>query len=210
MWVVTSARDYSARPLERVCGFRFVCKLTMPVTSSLLYLFSVCSSCFFCFAIKSLHCCKCTFIHRRGHVWRWATHQLILRLFQWSNKDSRLISALKMNSSRGTGGRCTTRSPRRTQSTGQRTATRGRASSAGTPPPSVRLEGGMILWRTEIQTSHFCASFYFSEDLNQEVVIFGSNWNHHGTFCIPFPSTETCTTHYWKWNTSKQITIGPL
>lgn len=37
MWVVTSARDYSARPLEQVCGVRVVCKLTMPATSFILY-----------------------------------------------------------------------------------------------------------------------------------------------------------------------------
>ena len=28
--------DHSARPLERVCGVRVVCKLTMPVTSFVL------------------------------------------------------------------------------------------------------------------------------------------------------------------------------
>lgn len=58
-----------------------------------------------------------------------------------------LISALKINSSRGTGGHCTTYSRRQKQMIGWDTATLGRGSSGGKLPPSVLLEGGMILVR---------------------------------------------------------------
>lgn len=55
MWVVTSARDYSARPLERVCGVRVVCKLAIPATSFILYRYLLCvclSSCVLCFPLS--------------------------------------------------------------------------------------------------------------------------------------------------------------
>lgn len=58
-----------------------------------------------------------------------------------------LISALKINSSRCTEGRCTTCSRRQKQTIGRDTAIRGQGSSDGKLPPSVLLEGGMILVR---------------------------------------------------------------
>lgn len=149
--------DYSARPpLSCVCvwGVRVVLKLVNYACNQFHIVWGLCVICvflyfvFICFPVKS-RLWK-LYIHPsyggRGVMYdTWATHHPILRLSQWSNKDSRLISALRINSSRCTGGRCTTCSLRRKQTTGSGTATRGRGSSAGKPPPSVLLEEGMIL-----------------------------------------------------------------
>lgn len=82
-----------------------------------------------------------------------ATHILIPRPPQWSKRSVCPISALKINSSRGTGGRCTTCSQRRKRRSGCCTATRDPGSSAGKAPPSVLLEEERIL--LEAQTQHF-------------------------------------------------------
>lgn len=86
------------------------------------------------------------YIHpSRGESCHWATHPLILRLFLWSNKNSCLGSALKINSSIGTGGLCTTWTQRRKQTTGQHTARPDQGSSVG-KPLSVFLHVGTSLW----------------------------------------------------------------
>lgn len=155
MWVVTSEIILLGR-LSRVCvwGVRVVLKLVNYACNQFHIVWGLCVICvflyfvFICFPVKS-RLWK-LYIHPsyggRGVMYdTWATHHPILRLSQWSNKDSRLISALRINSSRCTGGRCTTCSLRRKQTTGSGTATLGRGSSAGKPPPSVLLDEGMIL-----------------------------------------------------------------
>lgn len=95
---------------------------------------------------RQLHYCWMYIHPSQGESCHRATHPLILRLFQWSNKNSCLASALKINSSIGTGRLCTTWTQRQKQMTGQHTARRGQGSSVGRPR-SVFHHVGTTLWR---------------------------------------------------------------
>lgn len=97
-----SARDYSAR-LVFECAVWTIAATSFMLNCNLRVCLPTCR-------IISSSVALLLNVHSSitGESCHWAKHPLILRLFQWSNKNSGLVSALKINSSIGTGGLCTT------------------------------------------------------------------------------------------------------